>query len=279
MALLLVTFTDLAFRWSTTLEVDPQAVTRIVHAIAWPWHALVPSAVPSAALIEESQFFRLDNGGVVSARALGAWWPFTLLTIVTYGLLPRLVLLVVSVMRLRAAERALLLDDRRVTALVDRMASAAVETAAAEHAEAAAAPSAEAADYHEATGRARAIVWEGCVSADQARAHARKRLGLDLVALVEAGGSRTLGADRQALDSIGSTEPGTVVVFTPAWEPPLLELLDFLAELRRRVGPEHSIVVAPIGDGAREVTAVEHETWARAIGRLRDPRLYVEANA
>jgi hypothetical protein len=278
-ALLLVTFTDLAFRWSTTLDADPQAVTRIVHAIAWPWHVAVPSAVPSAELIAESQFFRLDSDALASGRALAAWWPFTLLTIVTYGLLPRLVLLVVAGARLRAAERALLLDDARVTALVDRMASPAVETAAAEHAESSAAPSEDAAAYREVTGRARAVIWEGCVSAPGARAHARNRLGLELVAIAEAGGNRTLGADAQALDAIGASEPGPVVVFTPAWEPPLLELLDFLGELRLRVGAEHSIVVTPVADGARTVTAVEHETWARAVGRLRDPRLYVEAAA
>ena len=278
-AVLLVTFTDLAFRWSTTLEADPQVVTRIVQAIAWPWHALVPSAVPSAELIAESQFFRLDADALASGRALAAWWPFTLLTIVTYGLLPRLVLLVIAGARLRAAERALLLDDARVTALVDRMGSPAVETAALEHAESAAAPTTDAADYREVKGRANAIIWEGCVSAPGARAHARNRLGLELVAIVEAGGSRPLGADRQALDAIGSSEPGTVVVFTPAWEPPLLELLDFLGEVRVRAGAEHSIVVAPVADGARAMTAVEHETWARAVGRLRDPKLYVEAGA
>jgi hypothetical protein len=276
-AALLVTFTDLAFRWSTTLDADPAVVTRIVHAIAWPWHAFVPSAVPSAELIAESQFFRLDGDALASGRALAAWWPFTLLTIVTYGLLPRLGLLLVASVRLRAAERALLLDDARVTALLDRMASPAVETAATEHGERAAPQSSDAAAYREATGRARAVIWEGCSSAAGARAHARSRLGLELDAVVEAGGSRTLGADRLALDAISSTEPGMVVVFTPAWEPPLLELLDFLGELRRRVGPEHSIVVAPIADEARTVTGVEHETWARAVGRLRDPKLYVEA--
>src|SRR5688572_18321144 len=277
-AVLLVTFTDLAFRWSTTLDADPQLVTRIVHAIAWPWHAFVPSAVPSAELIAESQFFRLDSGAA-NGRALALWWPFTLLTIVTYGLIPRLVLFVIAGARLRAAERALLLDDARGTALLDRMASPAVETAAAEHGETAATHASGAAEYREVTGRARAVIWEGCSSAAAARAHARGRLRLELDTVVEAGGSRTLGADRQALDAIGSTEPGTVVVFTPAWEPPLLELLDFLGELRRRVGPEHSIVVAPVADEARAVTTVEHETWAHAVGRLRDPKLYVEAGA
>jgi hypothetical protein len=164
-----------------------------------------------------------------------------------------------------------------VTALVDRMASPAVETSAAEHGETAAAPAPDAAEYREITGSGRAVIWEGCVSAQAARAHARRRLGLELGAIVDAGGTPALRADQQALDSVAAGERGPVVVFTPAWEPPLLELLDFLSELRKRVGTQHSIVVAPIADGERAVTRLEHDTWARAIGRLRDPRLYVEA--
>lgn len=279
-AVLLVTFTDLAFGWSTTLNVDASTVARIVHAIAWPWHTLVPDAVPSAALVEESQFFRLNGGnGVAAGRALAAWWPFTVLTIVTYGLLPRLALLVLAVARLRAATRALLLDDARVTALLDRMAAPAVETKAAEHTELGTPPAPSAADIRKITGSARAVIWEGCTSADAARAHARHRLGLDLTAITEAGGSRTLGADQAALDALAASGPGPVVVFTPAWEPPLLELLDFLTEVRRRVGKEHSIVVAPVADGDGTVSPVEHDTWSRAMGKLRDPQLYVEANA
>ena len=71
----------------------------------------------------------------------------------------------------------------------------------------------------------------------------------------------------------------TLLVFTPAWEPPLLELRDFLAELRRRIGPAASIVVAPVPDGARAVTEVERATWQRAIAQLADPKIYVETGA
>jgi hypothetical protein len=67
--------------------------------------------------------------------------------------------------------------------------------------------------------------------------------------------------------------------WSPAWEPPLLELLDFLAELRRRVGTAASIVVAPVPERAREVSTVELETWMRAMGRLADPHLYVETGS
>ena len=87
-AIMLVTFSDLAFGWSTTLDADPAAVTRVVQRIAWPWAALVPPAVPSAELVEQSQFFRLEGSARrrSAPRALGAWWPFTILALVTYGL-------------------------------------------------------------------------------------------------------------------------------------------------------------------------------------------------
>src|SRR5690606_31644710 len=135
-AFLLITFTDLAFGWSTTLALDADTVSDIVRALAWPWHEIVPSAVPSLELIERSQFFRLDSvdgftGG--ASRDLAGWWSFTVLAIACYGLFPRIVLLLVSAWRLRAATRALLVDDPRVSALLDRMATPAIETAAEDH--------------------------------------------------------------------------------------------------------------------------------------------------
>jgi hypothetical protein len=272
-AMLLVTFTDLAFGWSTTLEADPAAVSRAVHAIAWPWHAHVPSAVPAVELVERSQFFRLQGGSLAggASRSLGGWWPFTVLCMVTYGLLPRLALLGLCAERLRAATGALLLDDPRVSALLDRMAAPEIETAAGER-EApptgGATPAASA--PRPITGLANAVIWDDSLSPDAARRYSRDRLGLELAAIGEAGGGRAMAADRAALEQAASGAQ-RVVVFAPAWEPPLLELLDFLAELRRRVGSAASIVVTPVPEREREVSALERDTWTRALGRLADP--------
>jgi hypothetical protein len=280
-AIALVTFSDLAFGWSTTLEADPAAVARAVQRIASPWAAVVPAAVPSTELVEQSQFFRLEGSAATPAspRALGAWWPFTLLTLLIYGLAPRLLLLGLAAARLRAATKRLLLDDPGVTALLDRMASPQIETAAAEHETA---PPLELGVHSAAprpiTGRAQALIWENSVPADAARDYARRHLGLDVTSVMAAGGG-ALAADRAALERLTANAGTTLLVLTPAWEPPLLELLDFLAELRRRAGPDVSIVVAPVPDGPRAVTDVERATWTRAIARLADPKLYVEAGA
>jgi hypothetical protein len=277
-AIMLVTFSDLAFGWSTTLDADAGTVARAAQAIARPWASFAPAAVPSAELVAQSQFFRLERAGVVggAARALGAWWPFTLLALLTYGLLPRALLLALAAARLRAATAALLLQDSRVAALLDRMASPAVETAAAGRE---AAPPFEiglaTAEHPPLTGTARALIWENSLSADAARSYARRHLGLEVIDVAEAGAGR-LATDRAALEHLAAERSQTLIVFTPAWEPPLLELRDFLAELRQRIGKAAPIVVAPVPDGPRAVTEVERATWQRAIAQLADPRIYVE---
>jgi hypothetical protein len=280
-AIMLVTFSDLAFGWSTTLEVDATAASRIVQAIASPWASFAPLAVPSPELVEQSQFFRLERAGIVagSSRALGAWWPFTVLALVTYGLLPRLLLLALAAQRLRAATASLLLDDSRVTALLDRMASPAIETAA-EHHDEAALPDIGLATAGERpmAGNAQALIWENSLSPHAARSYARRQLGFEVLDIAEAGAGR-LTADRAALERLATDRAQTLIVFTPAWEPPLLELRDFLAELRQRVGAAASIVVAPVPDGPRAVTEVERATWQRAIAQLADPKIYVETGA
>jgi hypothetical protein len=116
------------------------------------------------------------------------------------------------------------------------------------------------------------------LSLDAARNYARRQLGLEVLDVAEAGAGQ-LDVDRTALERLASENDGALLVFTPAWEPPLLELRDFLAELRRRIGPAASILVAPVPDGARAVTDVERATWQRAIAQLADPKMYVETGA
>jgi hypothetical protein len=179
---------------------------------------------------------------------------------------------------LRSATRALLVEDPRVTALLDRMATPAIETAAVEPEDARAAPVLPDTSHPRAlVGSACAVIWSGSIDPSLAGAYAQRVLGVSLTTIVEAGGERTLDDDRAAIDRIrGATG---VVVFTRAWEPPLLEFLDFVSTLRSRLGSDASIVVSPVAEGADGIAQSQRETWARAIGRVADPRLYLETGA
>src|SRR5690606_41608770 len=107
-SLVLVVFTDLAFGWSTTLTTgDPLLDARRVHrataVVAAPWRWIIPDAQPSLELIEESRYFRAASGAVSAREAarLGGWWRFVVLTIVVYGVLPRVITLGLAEARLR----------------------------------------------------------------------------------------------------------------------------------------------------------------------------------
>jgi len=277
-AFALITVTDLAFGWSTTLSVHREEARELVQTIALPWHAWLPAAVPDDALIDASRFFRMDSIAAHSPEALTGWWRFVLAALVAYGLLPRVLMLIVALSRQRAATRALLLDDARVTALLDRMATpiVALEGDGTEHVPVPEA-SQRAPSHHGAAGRARAVVWAGTIEIAAAAQVVQRALGIGITDTVEAGGNRTLDQDRAATRALRDAE--TVVVLVRSFEPPLHDLTDFLREARNVVGAKASVVVLPVPDEGHAVTSVERETWTRAVARLDDPSTYVEVGS
>ena len=49
--------------------------------------------------------------------------------------------------------------------------------------------------------------------------------------------------------------------------------------LTAALGTDASIIVAPVAESSAAVESQHRETWARAIGRLADPRVYLETGA
>ncbi len=280
----LVTFTDLAFGWSTTLHTDAHSIARIVDTVSAPWRSWLPNAVPDIVLIERSQFFRLDGSGafdVAASRELTGWWSFVIFAIVSYGLIPRMALLTLSAVRLRSATRSLLIEDPRVAALLDRMATPSLETVAEDPENPRISRESHDRPRHIKTvGEARAVIWSGSMNPATAEVHARTTLGVALGHVVEAGGGQTLEQDRASIVEISKGAPASIIVFTRAWEPPLLEFIDFIVALREALGTDASIVVAPVAEMAGSAVAKSYrETWARVIDRIADPRLYLETGA
>jgi Protein of unknown function (DUF2868) len=279
--IVLIAFTDLAFGWSTTLRVDSAEVLQITQTLAAPWRAFWPTAVPDAALIESSRYFRLATApsSGVPASELTGWWPFLLASIITYGLLPRCCLLFVATWRLRAATRRLLLDDPRVRALLDRMnmpevqlGSHEVEVSAmfADDVQAHAAPSLE--------GEAVAIIWSDAIERESIDAWTRQHLRRQVASVLEAG-ARTLAADQATVVRAATLQPSLVLIFVRAWEAPLMDLQDFIHALRAGVGTQRSLVVVPIGANCVAADAIQRATWSRWIARIGDPALYLESGA
>jgi len=281
-SLLLVTFTDLAFGWSTTLNPDPALVHAWVSALSAPWAGWLPQAVPDQALVEASRYVRLDQSPMAQGRVqqLGNWWPFVLMTIVVYGVLPRLLLLLFAAWRLRRATTRLLLEDPEVTALLDRLEAPLVDLGGNDD---------EAPGGHDRPGLSGPrealaaeglllVIWNRAAAPEAARAWLREALGVEAAAVVEAGILQDDAQQRGALAAGSREMQGSVrrlLVVTKGWEPPLLEFMDYLGLLREEFGTEPSITIVPLDVQGRAVRESERDVWAKALARVRDPRLYV----
>jgi hypothetical protein len=104
-----IVFSDVAFGWSTTLHLNASGFHSVAEALSLPWSWLFPKGVPSLTLVEMTQYSHLEGKYLLRAAGersadpslVGGWWPFLLLSIGTYGLLPRLIVLAASGFRVR----------------------------------------------------------------------------------------------------------------------------------------------------------------------------------
>jgi hypothetical protein len=271
-----IVFTDVAFGWSSTLELTPETVHALFSALAAPWADWLPAASVDAALVEASRFNRLESVPIGSERAvlLGSWWPFVLMCVACYGLLPRLLLLLVGLSRLRGAIRSMLLGEPEVLALLDRLARGQVgfEQVDEEAPESGAGNRAQPPPSG-AAGNTAFLIWNEAAAEEAVLEWGRKFL--------EAQGpvvSCSIWQDGPARASELAVLPDAVerlVLVTKGWEPPLLEFTDFLTELRGHLGQGTTIVVVPLGTRGVAVQEADREVWARALGRHDDAGLYV----
>jgi hypothetical protein len=289
--LYLVLFTDLAFGWSTTLDIGSEELHRVTQALSIPWVAWLSDAVPSISLIDATRYFRLGGGSLPGAPelesidpgSLGGWWPFCVAAMATYGLLPRLAMWGLARYRLASAIGCAFDRLPGIADLVDRLDSPLVETVApigekvgpVVHA-------GRVAGGHEVATRRCAIVnWAGLDVTDLALSSAIERdFGLGAVCVLAAGGAHTLAEDRSLLGKLalmGEDSDLAVVVGVRAWEPPILEFFDFVTALRTAVGDGAAIIVVPIalGNAGQPLSPLEPdgEQWQRRVDSVGDPWL------
>ena len=86
--LVLATFQDYHFGWSSTLISNNATMVNIMSVISWPWHSIIAS--PSAELIEQTRMV-VDNT-VQSEASQQRWWLTLIMAMLVYGMLPRLML-------------------------------------------------------------------------------------------------------------------------------------------------------------------------------------------
>ena len=293
--LYLIVFSDLAFSWNTTLQVEPNQLHQITSRLAGPWAAWIQDANPSLSLIEATRHFRLRDGifpgmeplGRAHPAALGGWWPFLVASMVSYGLFPRMMTLLIANWRFRAATQSAVLHYPGTQELLDCLNTQLVETSAE-------CPETEAngirsvgTSKHSGTmnwppeSGIHVVNWARLDLDDSgAQAWCQRQWGGRMISIRHAGGARSLEEDQAVIAALVTTPMSDpIVIMARAWEPPIAEFLDFIQDLRTAVGPERRIAVVPLHPTANRQssppTPGEQSLWRRQLAGLGDPWLTV----
>jgi hypothetical protein len=281
-ALILIVTSDLAFGWSTTLQFDAQDFARWVQMLATPWAALLPDAVPGEEMIAATRYFRLDEGGYSIAPTdvskLGAWWPFLIASLVFYGLIPRVIFWLVARWRLRRALITGLLQQPLVPALLDRMNQPCIDTRAEQFE--ALAPEADRTvpliDTTIVEGQdIIAINWADAVNQPEIADRLQNSLSVRVIEGFSAGGTGPPAQDEALVDRLRRRGDGRwIVVLVKAWEPPMLECLEFLRAVRDAWGGSLLIAGVSLTEEDQRSQQEEAQVWRRRLAELSEPLPY-----
>jgi hypothetical protein len=281
----LVTFSDLAFVWSTTLNISNEHFRQLLEVFSAPWAAMLPDAVPGAELVDRSRFYRLEQGSLAGdmgrpqlAVELGQWWPFLILAVTFYGLLPRLLTLGISWYRFRHHMRMALCNLPGAPELLARMNSPLVSTLAKQPEQSlkltghiGIAPGETHYDIS-----CPIIIWSSACANETEMDTALGTMGIEALDFLHAGGRQSIEQDRELLKLICARKPEGVGVVVKAWEPPMLDFLDFVRAVRRQCGQGKAVIVMLWG-GQVEVSLADRETWQLTLNQLGDPDVHIEA--
>lgn len=283
-----VTVTDLAFGWSTTLQIGPDSFHALCSTLAAPWSPWLPQAVPSMELVGATQYFRLEGAYVgafdgdrtVDPAMSGQWWMFLASCLVVYGLLPRVLLAIWSSIMVSLSVRAVPLDTPDIERLLARLEAPSIRRAHGADpgdvtplgAGMAAVPGATAADVGE---DALGILWRDAQCSEaNVRRFLRDQYHRDLRGELGVAGSSDFNEDEKVIGRLHPKERSPVLIVSEPWTAPDASLRRLVGSIRAR-GERRPILFALTEGGSYDDTAI----WAGYLAELRDPYVYFERDA
>mgnify|MGYP001366564631 CR=1 FL=1 len=253
-----ITTTDLAFGWQTTLQLGAEKLHSLVKFLALPWSWFLPAelASPSLAQIEGSRIILKEGIYHLLTEDLTSWWPFLLMSLLCYGLLPRVLLFFCGAfMEKRNIIR--LLRQRKFLAISSRMRTPLVTSQAAEEHSRASAPSEHPQQSPQPAGNRRQPEDAVVLVPDEAAEFFSKD-GLEQLLLpygyhpVKRKIILKTYEDDQAIISDIAREETPVIVLFEAWMAPIREHLLFLEKISHSLHGKTPLAVCLLGKPGKD---------------------------
>jgi len=272
--LFIVATKDLAFAWSTTINIEPKAFYNFLNVIAYPWRDLFPWAVPSLELIEQSHYYRLgeklSSTMVDSASLLGEWWKFLLFATLFYAIFLRFILLLLSSIGFKKALKNSFLTLKGSNKLLTDMNEVIITTIAKEKESSFHSSSVE---YNQLLPKLKSsydvtLGW----SIDREKIMLlSESMNLTSTKTFELGGSNSLDEDILNIEECY----GEALIFVKSWEPPTMDFMDSLDMLLEKI---QSVTIVPIGTETKAYKVDEKKLniWARKLLGLNSKKVWLK---
>jgi len=272
--LAMVVTKDIAFAWSTTLHITPESFHEFLTTVSLPWRDLVPSAVPSMELIEQSQYFRLGDTlskeMITHASQLGEWWKFLAFSTIFYAILLRLFMFFISSFGLNRALKQSFLTLEGSRRLLREINEPIIST----HAK----PTNT--NYVSDDMVYGQIVNTLDASYDSVQGWAITKDEIlvlsDAIEVItpkhfKVGGANSIDED----DEVISRSDGEVLLLGKSWEHPANEFLDYVIDLSKKVD---KIIIMPIGrsDNPYHIKAEDLDEWEKKISSIQSEKVWLK---
>ncbi|MEA3434462.1 MAG: DUF2868 domain-containing protein [Campylobacterota bacterium] len=268
---------DIAFAWSTTLQVSPSEFHSLLHTLAFAWRDIFPWAVPSVDLIEQSQYFRLgeklDTQMIQNASKLGEWWKFLAFSTLFYAIFLRFGMWLLSISGFKKALKRSFLSLEGASTLIKEMNEPIITTSA--------------------VGKKKNVVSQGSHTMQEVEnldSSYDRTLGWamsdeELIVLndsmqvitpmaFDVGGTNSLEEDSEIISKC----QGEVLFYVKSWEPPTMDFVDFLEALTEAVD---KVILIPVGtvEDAYLPKNKELEMWGRKIQQISSDKVWLKISS
>jgi len=273
--ILMIISKDIAFGWSTTLQVDAKSFQTLLATLSLPWREFIPSAVPSLELVELSHYFRLgkhlDSNMIHNADKLGAWWKFLAMATLTYALGLRLIFWGVASYLFKQQLKKEFLSLNGVSKLIKEFQTPFVSTQShkdEKHLEI------KENIVHKVEENVdeeyQAIL--GWNFSDEQLLLIEDSLSIKAKIKEPVGGKNSFLDDKKIIDKL----KGDILIYVKAWEPPTMDFMDFLEDVLDNSSIK-SVNIAPLGtaESQYKYTQEDMEIWLRKLESIDSDKLGV----
>ncbi|MEM8491682.1 MAG: DUF2868 domain-containing protein [Pseudomonadota bacterium] len=258
---------EFGFIWGSTFDLGVDFVSTITNALALPWSAWLPAATLEPNVLADSRFHpAVTDLNSLEIEGMRGWWPFLFLCLLTYGFVPRLLLLLGSRYAYRRQLRRSFVGFPGAALVLARLAAPLVSTQGDVDEDALDPGDLQAGSRRETQipedPDGLMIDWGATLSdldpdvfdvLQPIASHNRISLG-----------SASLSDDRERVADLAAQEFRRLALIVKSWEPPMADLADLLEPLARIA--HCTVYLLPLGtDEVPKQRVDDWQAFARAL--------------